>query len=108
MWSNNKNYFYLLLAVCIPVVILRFMDLGSFSLSNDELSAIVRLQVNSFSELIQLGVVKTDPHPAGVQIFLYCWTKLFGMSPFMIRLPFVLFGLLSLVLMYQLFKDWFG
>ena len=73
MLGINREERFLIMTVFIPVIFLRFYDLGDFSLSNDELSAIVRLRANSIIELIQFGVVKTDPHPAGVQIFLYFW-----------------------------------
>src|SRR5436190_5899530 len=87
--------------------ILRFHHLGFTSLSNDELSAIMRAHQNSFSELIQNGVM-TDFHPAGVEIFQFYWIKLFGDGVFIVRFPFVIAGILSILLLYLLAVRWFN
>lgn len=72
----------------------RFYDYAGFSLSNDELSAINRLNFNSLSEVIQLGI-RPDGHPAGAELLLYFWTHFFGMSPAAIRFPFVFISALA-------------
>ena len=41
--------------------------------------------------------VWTDGHPAGVQTFLWFYVKLFGTKQWVIKLPFVLMGSLSLI-----------
>lgn len=86
---------------------LRLYNYAGFSLSNDELSALARLRFNSFSELIEKGV-KTDFHPAGVQVFLFYWTKFFGISENAVRLPFVIMGIASVYLVYLIGKKWFN
>ncbi|HRZ76743.1 MAG TPA: hypothetical protein P5248_05210, partial [Bacteroidales bacterium] len=63
--------------------VLRLWGLG-YSFSNDELSALLRLQTTSFVTLIQQGVVP-DFHPAGVQVFLWIWVRLGGMSEEWVR-----------------------
>src|SRR5690606_31293576 len=60
-----------------------------------------------FGELIDLGVCK-DTHPAGVQVFLFYWIKLFGISEAAVRLPFVIAGILSVLLVYLIAKRWFN
>jgi len=108
MIKSDRNLSLLLFIFLLVVnAILRFYESGTFSLSNDELSAIYRSDFNNFTDLIQGGVIATDPHPAGVQIFLYYWTKVFS-SVFAIRFPFILSGLLSLVFIFLLFKSWIG
>ncbi len=97
----------LLVVILIAAAFIRLFEIGSFSLSNDELSAIVRADQSSFIDLIQNGVIATDPHPAGVQIFLFYYLKIFN-SPLMIRLPFVLLSSLSLFVFFHLFKNWIG
>jgi hypothetical protein len=77
-------------------------------LSNDELSALLRTAQPSFKALISKGVMATDPHPAGVQVFLYYWVSWFGNSPFAFRLPFVLFSIATLWMVYRLGELWFG
>lgn len=93
---------YLVLALGVAFRINGFWD---WSLTNDELSALSRLTVNSLSELIENGI-KPDGHPAVSQIFLYYWVKLFGDSVFTLRLPFVLSGIGSLVYFYWGAKLW--
>jgi hypothetical protein len=93
--------------VVMVAAVLRFYDFNAWSLSNDELSAINRLRVQGFGQLINEGV-KPDFHPAGVQFFLYLFTKVFGFQPYVIRLPFVLAGIVSVWLTYLIGKQWFS
>ena len=67
-----------------------------------------RLQFDSFGEMIEKGVKLTDFHPAGVQTFLYFWTKLFGFSEASVRLPFIICGIVSVYFVYLIGKKWFN
>jgi dolichyl-phosphate-mannose-protein mannosyltransferase len=96
-----------LLIILVSAAVLRVYNYGSFSLSNDELSALARLRFDSFSEMIEKGVM-IDFHPAGVQIFLFCWIKIFGISESALRLPFVFLGIGSVWLIYLVGKKWFN
>jgi len=58
--------------------------------------------------VIEKGVKLNDFHPAGVQTFLYFWTKLFGFSEAVVRLPFILSGIVSVYLVYLIGKKWFN
>jgi hypothetical protein len=98
----------LLLLIMIVAAFLRFYHYGAWSLSNDELSALSRLQFDNFSELINQGVKFTDFHPAGVQVFLWSWVKLFGNGVWVVRLPFVVFGVLSVYFIFLIGKRWFN
>jgi len=99
---------YLPLAVILLLAsVARFYQYDAWSLSNDELSAISRLRFDSFSELIK-GGVEVDGHPAAVQVMLYYWSKLFGISAAAIRLPFVVSGILSVLMGYLIARRWFG
>ncbi len=75
---------------------------------HDEFSALFRTQYDSFCDLVRLGVVQNDSHPAGVQVFLYYWVKLVGFNAFWIKLPFVLMGSASIYFIYRIAKQWFG
>lgn len=86
----------------------RIYNYSSWSLSNDELSAITRLKYDSFSEMIEQGVRLTDMHPIGVQSFLWVWTKIFGVNEAMLRLPFVLLGIACIPLLYLSCRNFFG
>lgn len=93
--------------ILIVAAALRFWGLQQLPFMHDEFSALFRTQYDSFSDLIRLGVIP-DSHPAGVQIFLYYWVKLFGFNEFWIKLPFALMGTASVYLIYRIGKQWFG
>lgn len=88
--------------------VLRFYDYGSLPYSFDEFSALFRTRFDNFSDLIRYGVVTTDTHPAGVQVFMYYWVKLFGEREMVVKLPFILFGLGAIILGYKVGKLWFN
>src|ERR1017187_6805898 len=96
-----------LLIILITGGILRFYNYADWSLSNDELSALTRLNFHSFHEMIEKGA-RIDGHPVGVQIFLFYWIKLFGDSVASVRLPFVLAGILSILFAYLITERWFN
>ena len=97
----------LLLAVFVVAALLRFYRFWEIPMTHDELSAISRLRFDSFSDLIKLGIMP-DGHPAGTQVFLFYWTRWFGLDPFVIKLPFLLLSLFSIVLIYKIGKIWFS
>ena len=97
----------ILLLVLITAIILRFVNYFEIPFTHDEFSALFRLDFGSFSELIEKGV-KIDGHPAGIQVFLYYWTKLFGSSEWIVKLPFTIFGILSVWLSYKIATKWFN
>jgi hypothetical protein len=107
MLIKNKNEGLLLILILLVAAALRFYYLGDTSLSNDELSSIVRAQYSSFHDLYNEGI-KTDVHPAGLQVFLYYWTKIAGTSPFAVRLPFAIAGVLSVLLVFIIARRWFN
>jgi len=98
---------WLLMIIIVVAGVLRFYNYANLSITGDEISAILRLRFNSFKELIDIGV-RPDGHPAGVQVFLYWWTSLFGISEASIRFPFVLSGILSVYFIYLIGRDWFN
>jgi hypothetical protein len=106
---KNRNLFHISLLIVILFVgfALRFYDFFNLPFTWDELSAWHRLNFDSFSDLIQYGV-KPDGHPAGIQVFLYYWTNLFGDKEWIVKLPFNLMGLFSVFLTYKIGEIWFG
>lgn len=106
--SNTQKYNRLILLLIVLIgIILRFFNFSEAPLTQDEYSALFRLDFSSFSELIEKGV-KIDGHPAGVHVFLYYWTKIFGTAPWIIKLPFVLTGIGSIYLIFLISKKWFN
>jgi 4-amino-4-deoxy-L-arabinose transferase-like glycosyltransferase len=102
-----RSYPPVLWVILVIALVVRMNGLTAFSLSNDELSALARLQFDSFGDVITYGVYP-DFHPAGVQAFLYLWTSLFGFSDMVVRLPFALFGAGSVFLTYVAGRRLFG
>jgi hypothetical protein len=97
----------LLSVILLVAAVLRFWNYSNIPYMHDELSALARTNFNSFSELIAKGA-RVDGHPVGVQVFLYYWTKLFGYGEMIVKLPFIICGLLSVVVVYRLSKFWFN
>ncbi len=98
---------YLLLFIIAVAATIRFWDYSSMQFMHDELSAVIRSQANSFSELIY-KTKTTDVHPVGVPIFVHYWTKIFGTNEMIVKLPFVLFGLISIYYSYKIAEKWFN
>ena len=96
---------HLLALILIVAIILRTYDLFNVPFTHDEFSALFRLQFDNFSELIANGV-RVDGHPAGIHVFLYYWTALFGQAEWVVKLPFVLFGIASIWLIFKIGKLW--
>jgi len=101
-----KQYPLLVLIILLALII-RLVAGYIQSFSNDELSALYRLQFNNFYDFIHWGV-KVDGHPALVQLLLYVYTPFCGKSELMIRLPFILASTFSLVYIFFLFKKLSG
>lgn len=96
---------YTLILVLVVAAALRLFNLGDIPYTNDEISALSRLGFDGFGELIEKGV-KVDGHPAGVQVFLWFWTALFGTLEWVVKLPFIVMGIASVWLMFLLGKRW--
>ncbi|MCB0428527.1 MAG: glycosyltransferase family 39 protein [Flavobacteriales bacterium] len=90
----------------IFAAIIRLWNLPLFSYTNDELSSITRADFNSLGELFREGIY-TDVHPAGVQVFLYYWTGWFGHHEWIVRLPFAIAGIFSVVLFTHIARRFF-
>lgn len=106
--TRKVNLDYLLLfAIVLLGTLLRFYNYLEIPYTHDELSALIRLDYSSFSDLIEKGV-KVDGHPAGIQVFLFYWVKLFGDKEYIVKQPFILWGIGSIILAFYLAKKWFG
>jgi hypothetical protein len=98
----------LVVIILIIAAFLRFWDFGSIPFMHDEFSAIFRTRYDSLSEVIQIGVKQNDTHPAGVQIFIYLWIKLYGLSEPLLKFPFALLGVGSVYLSWKVARRWFN
>ena len=106
--TSLKLDYILLGVILLTAAVLRLWKLGQVPFMHDEFSALFRLRFDNFRDLIQYGVSEGDSHPAGVQVFLYYWTKLVGWNPFWVKLPFVLMGIASNYLIYLIGRQWFN
>ncbi len=97
----------LLLIIMLTAAFLRFWDFTAIPFMHDEFSALFRAQYNTFGELIRKGVLP-DAHPPGVQVLIYFFVKLFGMSEPVLKFPFLLMGVGSVYFVYLVGKKWFG
>ena len=98
----------LLGGILLVAAVLRLWRLGQVPFMHDEFSALFRLKFDNFHDLIQYGVKEGDSHPAGVQVFLYYWTKLVGWNELWVKLPFALMGIASVYLIYLIGRQWFN
>ena len=102
-----KNSNYLLLFILLVCTTIRFYDVFNIPFTHDEFSTLFRTNFNSFQELIDKGV-KVDTHPAGLQVFVYYFKKLFGSEEWVIKIPFLLFGVFSIFLTYKIYSKLFN
>jgi uncharacterized membrane protein len=96
-----------LFLILTVAAVLRFYHLNQIPYTFDELSTLFRLNFSSFSNLVELGI-KPDTHPAGLPVFLYYYTKIFGTSVAAIKSVFIIFGIISVYIVYKLGKGWFN
>lgn len=99
--------YLLLTGILLLALVLRLIGLGEFSYGNDELSAIWRLRHDNLADLLRYGVKEGDMHPAGVQIFMWLWSKIGGTGEFWMRLPFAVSSVIAVFFLYRLGKSLF-
>ena len=97
-FKADKRTDYILLGIILLVAaVLRLWRFPELPFMHDELSALYRTQFDSFVEMVR---IYPDSHPIGVQLFLFYWVKLVGMSEFWVKLPFALMGIGSVFFIY--------
>ncbi len=102
---SHKNL--ILLIILFIAAIIRLWHWPEMQFHHDELSALMRTRFQSFDELIMNGVW-VDGHPAFTQVFLWVWTALLGYNPMLVKLPFILAGVVSVYLVYYIAKQLFN
>jgi len=100
-----------LIVVLLLALVLRLVNLGSRNLWYDEAFAVLYAE-KSFSAILygtitQVEGTAADVHPLLYYFFLHLWMGLFGQSPFVVRLPSVIFGLASIVLAFSIGRELF-
>ncbi len=107
MGKSSKATYILLSCILLVAAALRLIHPFNIPYTGDEFNALLRTHFKSFSDLIENGVI-IDAHPAGVQVFLYYWTKLFGYSELVVKIPFIICGILSVLFIFLLAREWFN
>ena len=105
--SYRSRFNFYLAGITLAGFLLRINHTWSESITADEVSALLRLQFESFGDMIA-GGVRPDGHPAFAQVLLWYVTKFIGDSEFVVRLPFVLMGTFSIWFAGMAAKRWFG
>ena len=104
---SNQHKKILLAFVLVVALLMRLYHFNTWSLTNDELSVLLGLSYGSLTNNI-VDYVSSDFHPAGIQVLVWFWCKLFGTSVFALRLPFVLMGTASVYLAFIASRRWFN
>jgi hypothetical protein len=94
--------------IIIVASLLRLYNFWDLPFMHDEFSAILRTHYNNLHDLIEYGVKQNDSHPAGVQVFIYYWIRIFGLHEWSLKLPFIISGIISVYLIYRIGRLWFG
>ena len=105
--SLLSNDHFILFIILIIAFFLRFYNYFQIPYTFDELSALNRTTYDSFSDLIKKGILN-DGHPALIQVFLYYWVRIFSYSEIIVKLPFLICGIISVWLVYQIGKKWYN
>lgn len=100
--KKRDEILILILILCLGSI-LRFYNLGGPSCFNDELETLRIASYPSVSEMMN-EVINTDVHPPGYQLLMYFVVHYIGNSEFWIRFPSVIFGILSILMIYILGK----
>lgn len=108
MNKDNKGVYFILALLLLLAAALRLYHPFQIPFIYDELSALIRTHYSNIHDEIRNGVMLNDTHPAGVQVFLYYWTKLFGYSEIVVKLPFILCGIFSVLYVFRIGKAWFN
>jgi hypothetical protein len=90
-----KEHIYFILVLC-AAAFLRFVPLFDYQFTYDELSALDRVQFSGFSEVMEKGV-KIDAHPALIQLLLFYMVKSVGFVNWIIKLPFIVLSLATII-----------
>ncbi len=105
--KNIKEHWMFLIILFLGIAF-RFIPIGQYQFSHDELSGLSRTVFTNLSDEITYGVKVGDTHPALIQVFLYYWVHLFGYSEIAIKIPFLLCGVLSIGLIYRFCLTFFS
>jgi hypothetical protein len=91
----------LFLVILLTGIVLRFYNYGHIPFVHDEISTLFRTHSSDSLGQLIAKASKSDVHPPGLVIFIHYWSTLFGDSAQAIKLPFIIAGLLSILIAYK-------
>ena len=114
--SDRRLIFLTFILIFAAAAFLRFDGLADKSLSHPEIYVPgIELPANISEPPPRTSLVPLlwfhfhgEPHPPGYYFLMFGWTKLFGTTVFALRLPSVIFGLLSIFLIFQIGRELFN
>jgi len=94
-----------ILLILMIAIFFRAKDMLAFEFWVDEAftGILMRLPVREF-----LQILSHDAHPPLFNVFLRIWSTFFGTGEFFLRLPSLIFGVLTIILSYILVKKALG
>jgi len=101
--KNNIVYNFVLILILTFITIILFNDSHKIPLDIDEIFTLNILYMNNLSEVIKFGNI-LDNHPPLYHLIMYFFTKCFGLSEQIIRIPSVIFSIISFYLVFVLGK----
>ncbi len=93
----------LLILILTLALFLRLYHLDQESLWSDEAFTVHHASVQDWDEFIRF-ISTTEAAPPGHYLFLHYWINWFGDSEFSVRFPSVIFGVLSIVLLFLILQ----
>jgi len=97
----------ILLAILFIASVLRFWNFTNMPYMHDELSALMRANFGNIFDVIN-SVKTTDFHPIGVYVFVHYWSMIFGDNEMIIKLPFIICGIVAIYYSYKIAEKWFN
>ena len=97
---------HLLIFLLLFAVVLRFWNFSEIPFTYDELSTVYRVSSDD-SEVIKERIL-ADNHPPGHHLILLFMKEVFGNQEWIMKLPFLVFGTLTVLLTYVLGKKLFN
>lgn len=97
----------LLILILIFGIVLRFYNYAEVPFTYDEFSALKRTGFSTLHDLFVYGIY-VDGHPALIQLLIFFLVKIAGWNSIIIKLPFIIFGIASIYLVFIIGKKWFN
>lgn len=105
--DNNKKYIVLLFGIILLGFLLRIYQLDSESLWQDEGFTLNEVDKSNLKDTFKAVFGPPEGTPPAYFLLLHFWVKLFGSSDFSLRFPSVLFGVISIYLIFLVGKALF-